>query len=79
MVEIQETSGEMKQENESLRGEYSVSGSSGTQRQHKSGRSHASVLTLNLISCLQWTIENFSQLTEQKKYSPNFEIGTHLW
>eukprot|EP00775_Hariotina_reticulata_P001261 gene1261-1601_t len=49
VVEIQETSGEMKQENESLRGEYS------------------------------WTIENFSQLTDQKKYSPNFEIGTHLW
>eukprot|EP00883_Tetradesmus_obliquus_P008816 jgi/Sobl393_1/19554/SZX64323.1 len=26
-----------------------------------------------------WVIENWSQIKEPKKYSENFEIGTHLW
>lgn len=29
-------------------------------------------------SVLQWTVRNFSKLTE-KEYSQKFEIGTHLW
>jgi hypothetical protein len=28
---------------------------------------------------LQWVIEGWSQIKEQKKYSEKFEIGTHLW